>query len=82
MGLLLVVLVHKADIQERAGAKLLLQRTVTKGFARLHLIWADGGYNGVAVQGVGVETGGVAFRGRQATGGHEGLYGVSPTVGS
>ena len=48
MGLLLVVLVHKADIQERAGAKLLLQRTVTKGFARLHLIWADGGYNGVA----------------------------------
>lgn len=48
MGLLLVVLVHKADIQERAGAKLLLQRAVTKGFARLRLIWADGGYNGAA----------------------------------
>jgi putative transposase len=48
MGLLLVVLVHKADIQERAGAKLLLQRAVTKGFARLQLIWADGGYTGVA----------------------------------
>ncbi len=47
MGLLLVVLVHKADIQERAGAKLLLQRAVTKGFARLQLIWADGGYTGV-----------------------------------
>ena len=47
MGLLLVVLVHKADIQERAGAKLLLQRAVTKGFVRLHLIWADGGYSGV-----------------------------------
>jgi putative transposase len=47
MGLLLVVLVHKADIQERAGAKLLLQRAVTKGFARLQLIWADGGYKGV-----------------------------------
>jgi putative transposase len=46
MGLLLVVLVHKADIQERAGAKLLLQRAVTKGFARLRLIWADGGYKG------------------------------------
>ena len=46
MGLLLVVLVHKADIQERAGAKLLLQRAVTKGFARLQLIWADGGYSG------------------------------------
>ena len=47
MGLLLVVLVHKADIQERAGAKLLLQRAVTKGFARLCLIWADGGYKGI-----------------------------------
>ncbi len=47
MGLLLVVLVHKADIQERAGAKLLLQRAITKGFARLQLIWADGGYSGV-----------------------------------
>ena len=47
MGLLLGVLVHKADIQERAGAKLLLQRAVTKGFARLQLIWADGGYSGV-----------------------------------
>jgi putative transposase len=46
MGLLLVVLVHTADIQERAGAKLLLQRAFTKGFARLHLIWADGGYTG------------------------------------
>jgi putative transposase len=46
MGLLLVVLVHKADIQERAGAKRLLQRAVTKGFARLCLIWADGGYKG------------------------------------
>jgi len=47
MGLLLVVLVHKADIQERAGAKLLLQRAVTKGVAWLQLIWADGGYSGV-----------------------------------
>ena len=47
MGLLLVVLVHNADIQERAGAKLLLQRAMTKGFTRLQLIWADGGYSGV-----------------------------------
>ncbi len=47
MGVLFVVLAHKADIQERAGAKLLFQRAVTKGFARLQLIWADGGYSGV-----------------------------------
>ncbi len=46
MGLLLVVLVHKASIQERAGAKSLLQRAKQKGFARLCLVWADGGYSG------------------------------------
>ena len=46
MGLLLAVVVHKASIQERAGAKLLLQRAALKGFERLKLIWADGGYSG------------------------------------
>jgi len=46
MGLLLVVLVHKANIQERDGAKSLLQRAKRKGFHRLSLIWADGGYGG------------------------------------
>lgn len=46
MGLILVVLVHKASIQERAGAKSLLQRAKKKGFERLMLIWADGGYSG------------------------------------
>jgi len=45
LGLLLAV-VHEASIQERAGAKLLLQRAVLKGFDRLALIWADGGYSG------------------------------------
>lgn len=46
MGLVLVVLVHKASISERAGAKMLLQRALLKGFERLLLIWADGGYDG------------------------------------
>jgi putative transposase len=46
MGLLLVVFVHKASIQERDGAKSLLQRAQRKGFERLALIWADGGYHG------------------------------------
>jgi putative transposase len=45
MGLLLMVLVHAADIQERDGAKLLLNKA--KGCsARLRLIWADAGYSG------------------------------------
>lgn len=46
MGLILVVLVHKASIQERDGAKSLLQRPKDKGFQYLRLIWADGGYGG------------------------------------
>jgi len=46
MGLLLSVLVHKADTQERAGAKQLLQQVKEKRFERLELIWADGGYDG------------------------------------
>jgi putative transposase len=46
MGLLLSVVVHAANIQERAGAKRLLRRVKEKGFKRLKLIWADGGYSG------------------------------------
>jgi putative transposase len=46
LGLLIAVVVHKANIQERAGAKLLLERVKEKRFKRLVLIWADGGYHG------------------------------------
>jgi putative transposase len=45
MGLLLLVVVHAASVQDRDGAKLLLAKA--KGlFPRLKLIWADGGYAG------------------------------------
>jgi len=45
MGLLLAVVVHAANIQDRDGAKLVLAKLVGK-FSRLKLIWADGGYAG------------------------------------
>lgn len=45
MGLLLIVLVHAADIQDRDGAKLVLAKAKCC-FHRLRLIWADGGYAG------------------------------------
>lgn len=48
LGLLLVVLVHSAGIQDRDGAKLLLERMKGR-FGRLRLIWADGGYAGQLV---------------------------------
>ncbi len=45
MGLILTVVVHEASIQDRDGAKLVLEQ-FRKGFTRLKLIWADGGYAG------------------------------------
>jgi len=44
MGLLLVVICHSANIQDRTGARLVLAKAAQKGFARLELILADGGY--------------------------------------
>lgn len=49
MGLLLLVLVHSADVQDRDGGKLLLGRISGK-FPRLKLVWADGGYAGKLVE--------------------------------
>ena len=45
LGLLLLVVVHAANIQDRDGARLLLFRAANL-FPRLSLIWADGGYAG------------------------------------
>ena len=45
LGLILLVVVHPANIQDRDGAKLLLS-LLTKRFGWLKLIWADGGYAG------------------------------------
>jgi len=45
LGLLLEVKVHPADIQDRDGAKLLLNY-IKKKYPELVLIWADGGYRG------------------------------------
>ena len=45
MGLLLAVVVHAANIQDRDGAKLVLVKLLGR-FPRLQLIWADAGYAG------------------------------------
>lgn len=48
LGLILAVVVHGADVQDRDGAKLLLERAHADPtlLARLEKIWADGGYQG------------------------------------
>ena len=43
--MILAVVVHPADVQDRDGAKLVLEK-ITHTFSRLRLIWADGGYAG------------------------------------
>lgn len=50
-GLVLKVKVHPANVQDRAGAKLLLEPLIAAGqsgavFPRLRLVWADRGYTG------------------------------------
>jgi transposase len=43
MGLLLVIAVTSASVQDRAGGRLVLRKLAT-GFRTVGLVWADGGY--------------------------------------
>ncbi len=54
LGLLLLVVVHSASVQDAAGGKLVLQQlfdqikhSVHNRWCRLKLIWADGGYEDI-----------------------------------
>lgn len=49
MGLVLVAVVHGANIQDRDGAKLVLEKAKPL-FPQLKKIWADGGYAGKLVE--------------------------------
>lgn len=48
LGMLLVVVVHAASVQDRDGAKGVVEQLAHR-FLRLRLIWADGGYAGALV---------------------------------
>jgi putative transposase len=52
LGLLIVLLVHRADIEERQGAKYLLNRLLKRiiDFKRLKVFFADQGYSGQKMQ--------------------------------
>jgi putative transposase len=49
LGLILAVVIHPADVQDRDGARLVLAKLKAR-FCRLRLIWADGGYAGQLVE--------------------------------
>jgi putative transposase len=47
LGLVLAVVVHRANIQDRDGAKLVFAKAKVKGpWLRMERVWADGGYAG------------------------------------
>jgi putative transposase len=46
LGLLICIVVHAANIQERAGAKMLLAKAADKGLPRLEKVLSDDGYSG------------------------------------
>lgn len=49
LGLLLIVVVHAADMQDREGARQVLE-VLAHRFRRLRLVWADAGYAGQLVE--------------------------------
>jgi putative transposase len=49
LGLILAVVVHAGNIQDRDGAKLLIERLLGR-FPRLELIWAEAAYEGELVE--------------------------------
>ena len=48
LGLILIVVVHAANVQDRDGARLVLEKLGGR-LRRLKLIWVDGGYGGAFV---------------------------------
>ena len=46
MGFVLAVCVHGADVQDRAGARLLVEATAPTELASIQRVWADQGYTG------------------------------------
>ena len=49
MGMVLMVVVHTASLQDRDGAKLVLAKAKDL-YPKLQLIWADGGYAGALIE--------------------------------
>ena len=51
LGLILAVVVHPANIQDRDGAKLVFEKAKFKGtWPRMLRVWADGGYAGKLIE--------------------------------
>ncbi len=56
LGLIVMLVVHSAGLQDRDGAKLVVEKMRGR-FPRLRLIWADGGYAGQLIDWVKAQAG-------------------------
>ena len=79
MGLILAVVVHSAGIQDRDGAKAVLERIKKEDPQRLELIWADGGY-AVSYR-VGQTRMWLGVRDREAKRRHQGIQAPASSLG-
>ena len=70
IGMLLAIVVHPADIQDRDGAKLVMDKMKGR-FPRLRLIWADAGYAGQLVDWIQASAGYVLQVVRRPRGSHQ-----------
>ena len=57
LGLLLTIVVHAADVQDRDGARLVLDRRTRRRFPFIERIFADAGYQGPALAAAVAKTG-------------------------
>jgi putative transposase len=57
LGLVLLVHMHAADLQDRFGAQALVTRTAASDLPRLELVWGDGAYAGAFARWLGAERG-------------------------
>ena len=70
IGMLLAIVVHPADIQDRDGARLVMDKLKGR-FPRLRLIWADAGYAGQLVDWIQASAGYVLQVVRRPRGSHQ-----------
>jgi transposase len=66
LGLMLGIVVHPANVQDRDGAEALLRQT-RRSFPFIEVIFADGGYQGPIMAAVTAKTGSGGWRSSSAT---------------
>jgi putative transposase len=73
LGLILALVVHAANVQDKTGARMVLWELAARGFRRLATVFADGGYESRPLADLARRWGGWAFVVVQRLGGTTGF---------